>query len=233
MQPLSSAIMPLEPAFALRIVAPAPLTEALSRKVSDIWRAETQRRPHLTNGVIYSLQSHTPAELVIEPVTYSYSLALRRAPDLVAEGLTVRPLAVTGIVICPEGVVLGRRGEDVAVDVGFWELAPSGGLSRPDPLAQVLEELEEELGLGSRHLQGPPTACGLVADHESRVVDIVYQLRTAIPAAEIERIYRAAATDEYAALTIVPPGELAAFIAAHSGHILPAMPDMLRLAHLI
>lgn len=233
MQPLSSATSPLLPTFELRLTAPLKLTAELEWKVDEIWRSEVQKRPHLTNGRIYSLQEYTPSLLVLQPIEYRHALALRRTPILREEGLGIRPLAVTGVLKCPDGVVLGRRSGSVAADNGMWEAAPSGGLGQSDPVAQVLEELREEIGLESQHTQGPVVPCGLVEDCESHAVDIVFLLRTALGSAEIERLHKELGSDEYAALAIIPPENLPAFLAAQGDAVLPALPAMLRLARVL
>ena len=199
-------------------------------RVDEIWELERERRGiHLTNGQIYTLAEFQPDHILINPSEYKYVLAQRRASNLQREGLNIRPLAVTGILICADGLVLGRRGSAVTDDVGLWEPAPAGGLSMPDPKVQVLDELEEELGISKSEVESVQV-CGLVEDVESRVFDIVFRLETSATSQEVRVAYTSRGSDEYADLAIVEFSKVPAFLHDHRNDLLPALQTMLRLA---
>ena len=101
-------------------------------------------------------------------------------------------LAVTGIVTARDGqgheaVVLGKRGASTFIYPHMWEHAPGGGLESTDIYAQLLLEMEEELGLpglvdGSRRdaLLEPPAAgdvLGLTIDPNTPSVDVIIRAR--------------------------------------------------------
>ena len=227
------SVSPLGPKFALRIIEPFQPPKAAEPRVNEIWAAEKLKRgDRLTNGLIYSLSDSRASELVIQPAEYRYVLARRRSPDLVDAGLNIRPLAVTGILLCVDGLVLGRRSAQVASDGGLWEPAPAGGLSRPDPVGQVLDELREELGLEPSQV-AHSEVCGLVEDLPSGVVDIVLRLQTSIGAKEVLNAYEALAIKEYSELAIVPPPDVGVFLKRNEEHLLPALRPMLKLAGLL
>lgn len=227
------AIHTLNPGFKLQFAPPFVVPESISTRLDDIWAEEKGRRgDRLTNGQIYSLYDYSPDCLTLQPAEYRHVLARRRAPDLVDAGLAIRPVAVTGVLLCADGLVLGRRGDQVASDAGLWEPAPAGGLNRPDPAAQVLEELREELGVKSSGV-APPEACGLVEDMESGVHDIVFRLHTTASAEDIRATHKTLGTNEYAELAIVRQPDVAAFLETNHGRLLPALSPMLRLVGLL
>ena len=187
---------PLAQDYTIALGAPWEVPPSIVPRVDEIWELERERRGiHLTNGQIYTLAEFQPDYILIHPSEYKYVLAQRRASNLQREGLSVRPLAVTGILICADGLVLGRRGSAVTDDVGLWEPAPAGGLSIPDPTVQVLEELEEELGISKSEVESVKV-CGLVEDVESRVFDIVFRLETATTSQEVRAAYTSRGSDE-------------------------------------
>jgi 8-oxo-dGTP pyrophosphatase MutT (NUDIX family) len=226
-------VFPLLARYELKIGAPWEPPDAIKARVSDIWAEEKKRRgDQLTNGRIYCLAEHRVDFLLIRPSEYRYVLARRRAPDLIKDGLSIRPLAVTGILLCTDGLVFGRRGDKVAADAGLWEPAPAGGLSRPDPRAQVLEELEEELGLGQSRIV-LCEACGLVEDAPSGVFDVIFRLHTEATAQDVQAGYKTLGSNEYAELAIIRSEDVPAFLRAHHDRLIPALAPMLRLARIL
>jgi hypothetical protein len=199
-------------------------------RVEEIWSSEKkQRGEHLTNGHVYGLTEFRPDYLSIRPSEYRYVLARRRDPSLKNLGLSIQPLAVTGVLLCADGLVLGRRGSGVTDDVGLWEPAPAGGLSQNDPKAQVLEELEEELGIAAATIISIQT-CGLVEDVESGVFDIIFRLDTPATEKDIRAAYEVGGSDEYAELAVIKLSDIRLFLEINQDHLLPALLPMLRTA---
>ncbi len=220
-------IFPLAAAHDLKFATAFEQPAAIEARVDEIWLAEKKKNgERLTNGRIYSLLEHDADFLLIQPSQYRYVLARHHAPDLVAAGLRIQPLGVTAILLCADGLALGRRSDKVSTDSGLWELAPSGGLAQPDPRAQILEELAEELGLEQSRVDRPE-ACGLVEDTQSGVFDIVFRLHTAATGTDIEDAYATMGSNEYAELAIIEPANVQAFLNTHDDHILPALRPML------
>ena len=137
----------------------------------------------LFNGRILSLDTYEATCLSVRPTDYRHFFAGLQIPNL-RPILHIRPLAITGIVCCRDGVVLGRRGAHLAQGAGRWEPVPAGGLEQPDPDAQLLRELEEELGIGpDRVTHRRPVA--LVEDGATDVHDIVFVLDIALDASAV------------------------------------------------
>lgn len=224
---------PLSPDFKREIGPPWTPPISVMPRVEEIWTSEKKKRGgQLTNGRIYGLAEFRPDYLLIYPSEYRYAIARRRDPDLKEFGLSMRPLAVTGILLCADGLIFGRRGSSVANDVGLWEPAPAGGLSQDDPKVQVLEELEEELGITASMIVSAE-ACGLIEDVESGVFDILFRLWTPATELDIRAAHTVRGSDEYAELAIVKPPEVPTFLDAQGERLLPAVRPMLRTAGIL
>jgi hypothetical protein len=117
----------------------------------------------------------------------------------------------------------------VTDDVGLWEPAPAGGLSQNDPKTQVLEELEEELGVAAATVVSAEI-CGLVEDVKSGVFDIVFRLETPATEQDIRTAWAAGGSDEYAELAVVRLSETRLFLETNRDCLLPALLPMLRTA---
>ena len=119
-------------------------------------------------------------------------------------------LAVSGVVICSEGVVLAKRGLEVLQDAGLFELVPSGSVELKDLGGQknileeqLLSELEEEIGLREIDLY-KIEVIGLVNDFSSHVVDVVYELRTNLSARQIKNRWNQTSMTEYVKVCVIP-----------------------------
>lgn len=192
--------------------APAP---AVSHEIDRIWTAEQERRQHtLFNGRILSVREIGAAYIRASVTEYRCFIAQRVRPELFAL-LGVRPLAVSGVLRCADGLVFGRRSAATVQDAGLWEVAPSGGMeesSQGDIRSQILTELREEVGLSAEHVTGIEPFC-VVEDDECHLVDIGAALEA--PGVSTDAVlyaWRSEAGTEYDRLTVVAPGDVPAFI---------------------
>jgi len=202
-----------------------PLRPDLAETVDALWAAELARRPHAFDGPMFSVTHRDGTRIAGQWTTYRRFMARRRQPGL-ADALGVRPLAVTGVLRCRDGIVLGRRGDGVTQAAGAFELAPAGGIAAEavgpdgviDPVRQALTELAEEVGLGASAITAA-APLGLAEDPETGVVDIIVGLWTPARFSEIALIHAQATSAEYATLALVPPDGAEAFLAFPPGAI--------------
>src|SRR5262249_55469071 len=114
-----------------------------------------------------------------------------------------------------------------------WELVPSGGVPGSrlgagdlvDVEGQLLEELEEELGVaraGVRVL----APLGLVEDLDDGVLDVAYRLELAVDANALAGAQRNA---EYSALELVPKEGLVDFLGQAGAALAPTVRPLLSL----
>jgi len=221
-----TAPIPLPGPLTIVDEGPAPpLPPDLADAVDALWAAELAQRPHAFDGPLFSVTRNDGTVIAGQWTTYRRFMARRRQPAL-ADALGVRPLAVTGVLRCRDGIVLGRRGDGVTQAAGAFELAPAGGIAaesvgpdgRIDPVLQALAELTEEVGLGPSAIAAAEPL-GLAEDPETGVTDIIVGLWTPARFSEIALIHAQATSAEYATLALVPPDGAEAFLAFPPGAV--------------
>ena len=196
------------------------LDAALEAEVQALWEAEQARRGgNLFNNRLFSVQTLDEDRIVGRFVEYRLFVAQRAKPALF-ERLGVRPLAVSGLLRCAQGVVFGLRHGATTQESGLWELVPSGGVGpaadagegRVDVRRQLLDELGEEIGLDAGSVTDVRPFC-LVEDTESNVLDIGIELVTVLEAEAIREAHRQRASDDYSDLEVVPVPEIPGIVA--------------------
>jgi 8-oxo-dGTP pyrophosphatase MutT (NUDIX family) len=203
----------LDPDFAI-VTEPMPALAPADRAVIDaIWDEQKRLRGDtLFDGPMWLVAEHSRRRLLLRRASYRYAVARRFDPPL-GKRLGISPAGASGLVLTPDGLVMGKRGPTMMVP-GLWEAAPAGSLAEPDPAALVLAELHEELGLTPGQVAAP-MAVGLAEDTNSGVFDIVFRLDCRLSGATIVETWRALENDEYSELAVVPPDELADFVETH------------------
>jgi len=164
-----------------------PLDEELASEVDEIWANALQyaERPPF-DGSIFNVTRLSSDLIEGNWTTYRRFYAQRRSARL-RDALSIRVLAVTGVILCANQIILGRRSSELEQDRNFWEFVPSGGVERQinqatdliDPSRQVLQELDEELGLSDGDITAAPKFFGIIEDDVESVVDLVYGLKAA------------------------------------------------------
>jgi len=218
------------PTATIEAVGEAPALPAdLAAEIELLWQAEQERRGKtLFDGRILSAVEIGAERISGYVVEYRRFIAQKLRPGLFP-ALRVRPVAVSGLLRCADGILFGRRAEATTQDAGMWELAPSGGLdangldgqSRADLKAQIMAELREEVGLSPEKVFEVMPFC-LVEDSESHVIDIGMRLEAPGLAAEaVLSGHRESASGEYSKLAVVAQANLAEFLARRSPGIVP------------
>jgi hypothetical protein len=224
---------PLTPGFVVEAGLPWHPPAALLPEIEALWgRATSNPETQLTNGELFVLAAIGPERLTIRPSEYRYAVARRMQPALVARGLEVRPIAVTGVVCCADGVLLGHRSSWVANDSGLWEPFPSGGLDRPDPVGQIHTEFEEELGLGAETIARIDCR-GVIEDLETGICDIVFRIEVSAQKSEIVTAHGSIEMPEHDVICVMPPNQLNAFVEQHREEVLPVLEPMLSMVGLL
>jgi hypothetical protein len=211
----------------VRLEPPPVMPAAIFAQVEQIWREEkTRRGDRLFNGRMFSVSSSEPGSIIGWLAEYKCLVAQRREPNLFAT-LRVCPLAVTGLLRCADGIVFGRRTNDIEQDAGLWELVPSGGIDGStanadgsvDLGAQIIKELAEEIGIPAESLMAPPQPFALVHDSDSHVWDMALALRTSLAKSEIVAAFSALGHREHSELEFVTVGRLTEFIGKQNRYL--------------
>lgn len=202
--------------------------KAAERMVAEIWEQQRQKRPHLFDGQIFTVDRMDLGCIVGRYIPYRYFLAQLVEPTLF-EKLHIQVLAVTGALFSPDGLIFGLRNHSLTQHGNYWELVPAGGVDRKSQLEpgqldvnrQLLVELEEEVGLAPGDVFGMKAICQ-ICDHEHHVIDVVVRMETAHSLAEIQARHDALKEPEHEVIRAVAVDALAAFAREASDALLPA-----------
>lgn len=212
----------------IRVIAIAGrLDPELEARVEAIWRdAVRARGDSLFNGRIASVMGISGGRIDVRLDEYRRWIAARTDESL-ASALGVRPLAVSGLFRCADGIVFGRRSRYNTEAVGQWELVPSGGIDAHelspgaviDPVRQVVLELEEELGVPRGEIEVAKPFCVVMGDG-SGVVDLgIEVIAPALCGADILSAHHARGSREYSELLVVSESALREFLASQHRQI--------------
>ncbi|MDF1749157.1 MAG: hypothetical protein P1V34_09830 [Alphaproteobacteria bacterium] len=166
-----------------------------------IWNQLLMEFPHLKKGSILIAKKVDPPIFHVAEAPYQLFAAARRDAEL-ANRLKIQPIAVSGILMCQDGLVLGKRANWVTQYPGFWEMVPSGGVTlqpngNVDIERQIQDELWEEIGISNANIGAP---LGWVYDTESGVIDFVMPISTQLRMSELQKLTR---SDEYSDIKVV------------------------------
>jgi hypothetical protein len=216
--------------------AATPSAAAL-KQVDEIWGSEQQRRDgRLYDGKIFSVIRRDGAEIAGRFVSYRWWIAQHANPELFDE-LAVRPLAVSGLLWLPGGMVFGRRAEHTTEQPGMWELVPSGGIdeSARDDSGKIVAdiglaaELEEELNVPRSAIREMRPMV-IIDDPVSRVCDIAFNIELTLDEPDLLRLFTERKSDEYTELRLVPTADLGSFLEEAGEKIVPGSLATLQVA---
>lgn len=179
--------------------------------VNLIWEnANVQHSFQSTNSKVLHFIERVNNTIVAQVCEYKYFFAQTKQPTLFAS-LNITILAVSGITICRNGIVVGKRSTNLLQDPGYWEFTPSGSISAPDlslnlgsdyARDQIIVELEEELGIKSREIINI-SRVGYIWDTEANVIDLLFVITTTITRRELHSRSTHTIDDEYTEIHVV------------------------------
>jgi len=193
--------------------APSPETRA---EVQGIWESETRLRPGLYNGKVFSMDRIEGSVAHGFMADYAWYVAQLQNPELY-DGLRVRSLAMSGLVVANGHLIFGLRKAGLAVEGGLWELAPSGtmhgGLREPDGSISwrklFAEELREELGIEADPATARPFA--LIENTVTRIWELGIAVESPHGYQDILAAFAANPTPEHTEMAAVPLADAARF----------------------
>jgi hypothetical protein len=199
----------------------------INKKINSIWDIESKKRDgFIFNKKILSAVTITDRCIYAKITEYRNFIAQKICPELF-ETLQVKPIAVSGILKCPDGLLFGLRASSLTQDPGLWELLPSGGIDPEssidtfpdvDHIAQLLIELQEEVGLTANNISHI-SPLYFVNDSKSHVIDIVSLLECPLTFKEINKIYSSHKQQEVDDIKLVAADDLAYFIESQGDQI--------------
>jgi hypothetical protein len=220
--------MPVRPDLVVTVEPTLPLVPpVLEDAVVRCWEAAQQRAGgRLFDGTVFSVTRLGAGEIAARAVPYRLAVAAYADPSLAA-ALDIRPLAVCGVLRMRDGVLFGRRQTGATYEAGLWQMPPAGSVdpsarrgSVIDAEAMIRDELREEIGLSWDRVSGCRPFC-VVTHPGSLVHDLGFVMATEAGFAEVQALAAALPVAEYSELVAVPDSELAAFLDARKGQVVP------------
>ncbi len=202
--------------------------ERTMAEVDRLWAEACGARPDLFNGRVLSADHISPECILGHWTDYKFAYAQFKKPELF-NLLGLRPLAVCGVVRCPDGIVFGQRSADAVYQAGMWQCPPAGSVEQRcgeddqvDLRGQLLAEFEEELGL-ARQSAGSITPLAAVEHPGTHVVDVGFGIETIVPGSGIVDAQRSApGSHEYARIVVVAAGQLQQRLENWAGALVPS-----------
>ena len=195
-------------------------SQEIENAVNLIWEnAIIKQDFHLTNSKVLRFIKKLNNNIIAQVCEYKYFYAQSKQPNLFAT-LNITILAVSGITICGNGIVVGKRSANSLQDAGYWELTPSGSIGAPDislklgtdyAKDQVIVELEEEIGILRREI-GKISLIGYLRDTEAHVIDLLFLITTAISRKELYSRSLHTINDEYTEIHVIDLRLVAIFL---------------------
>ncbi|MXP65964.1 hypothetical protein E0493_21690 [Roseomonas sp. M0104] len=219
--------------------APPPVPPDLQPLLEAHWQAAQEKAGgRLFDGPVFTLTSVSPARLEGAFVRYKALVAQTREPALFAR-LGLRALSVCGVLECADGIVLGRRGGGATYQPGMWQLPPAGSVdasarqgTRIDARAQILSELEEEVGLSAAEVEAATPFC-LVVHPGTHYHDLGIRLRTPLRGEQVLARQEKVTHREYLELRILPHQDLPGFLDGLAGQVVPTTRILLQRLQLL
>jgi len=219
-----------------RVVRDLPaLTPALEAEIDALWQAAQARTGGvLFNGPVFSVDAITPHLLSGHLTEFRRIVAQMERPEL-HDALLVRPLAVCGVLICVDGVVMGRRPARAVYQASMWQLPPAGSVDTGalraagwlDLQFQLFTELREELGLPRESIT-ELRPLSLVEHPGSHVLDLGFLLRTSLEGRAVLAAHAGFGNAEYQDLHVVPLDALPTRLGALGESLAPSARVFLR-----
>lgn len=214
--------------IVLQAEAPAPVSRDTNTRIEELWQAALRDASStLYDGPLYSVVELHPNQITVSRTSYRKFIAQSLDRNLF-DDLQIRPIAVTAVLSCVDGLIFGRRSSKVAFDKNMWELGPSGTLDDEamqangtlDYLTVLEQELAEELGLTNIDT----SLAHLLAVHEDTVLkafDVAVRVRTSLTERDVLSAFATRPTTEYTDIKIVPATAFSDFASACAEDITP------------
>ena len=182
----------------------------IERLVDKIWETAIKQNPtSLRDSLILIYCGYEKGVIKTRLCNYRFYYAQHQVPELYTS-LGLNSLAVSGVLTCKNGIVIGKRGFEMLQDAGLFELVPSGAFdyhhfksNSKNIESQIISELEEEIGLYKSDLNKVKIV-SIVTNSKLHVVDLVFDLRTGLRAKEIKNRWQSIENREYSKIYVIP-----------------------------
>ena len=200
-----------------------PLRDDHQRLAEQIW---AKKPDHIFNGELLVHHKTDVSDPVIELSGYFTEYRFYYAQKQSGHSFGLTPLAVSGLIICEDHLMLARRASHMTSYPGMLELVPSGGLDRACALengtVDFRQKLREEFAEETRQpanaiLSVEPFA--LIHDLADPALDIACRLTLSIGREQL--VESLAQSEEYDDPVAVPLADLQNWLTNNEDELIP------------
>lgn len=173
----------------------------LEKRIENLWVAKKRLYPNLFNGRVFTVTLIFPHQITGYWTEYRYVSAQMENKEF-NEFLCLKPLAVTGLIFCDNGFILGKRNSNSVYLPNYWQCAPAGSVeSRHEEKTvnlheQLFVEAREELGLKKDFFSNSRIL--IATQHpEKGIIDIGIMLKTHLNFQQIYNYWQKKGNSEY------------------------------------
>ncbi len=218
---------------AISISSIKPINKDIDKKVNDIWVSKRKYNKYLYDSEIISVLEINNYKIQGFKSSYKNFVA-QQNNCIVHKSIKIRPLAISGILLCEEGVVFGRRSNESFQGAGQIELCPSGAVDVDvvctkfgvDVLRQLYSELSEELGIDGNFIS-KILPLGVIEDLSSGVIDLCAIIFLDISFDELTVKYKINQNFEYSEIFLVKKFEFEKFIINNKNNLVNVSKEIL------
>ncbi len=154
----------------------------INKKIEYIWNLKKRENPNLFNGRVFTVTNLSDIKITGFWTEYKFIVAQMKNHQFYQE-LNLQPLAITGLIRCPEGFILGKRNNHAIYMSNYWQTCPAGSIESRNQdnninlIDQLFAELQEELGLDKTYFQ-QPILINATTHPETHIIDLGFSLKT-------------------------------------------------------
>jgi hypothetical protein len=132
--------------------------------------------------------------------------------------IELKPLAISGLAKCSDGIIIGKRAASVSSMCGLWEFCPSGGVNAEhvstdgdvDVYSVILSELLDEVGIPKDFVKSIRISEGY-ENVFSGLLDLIADMEIDLSADQVISLHKKTATREYDEIRVIKEEEIKAF----------------------
>ena len=194
-----------------------PLPPEISKIVDALWEESVSHNPRLFDEQIFSFLKYDNYSIEGHFAPYRRLRAVSSNPTLRDE-IKLRPLAISGVAKCPDGIIVGKRAASVSSMCGQWEFCPSGGINAEhvsttgdvDFYSLILSELLDEVGIPKDFVK----SIGISEGYEnisSGLLDLIADMEIDLSSDQVINLHKMNATNEYDEIRVIKEKDIKAF----------------------
>ena len=194
-----------------------PLPPEISKIVDALWDESVSHNSGLFDDRIFSFSNFDTFAIEGHFVPYRHLRAISSNPALKHQ-IKLRPLAISGVAKCSDGIIIGKRAAGVSSMRGLWEFCPSGGINAEhvstagdvDFHSLILSELLDEVGIQKDFVKNICISEGY-ENISSGLLDLVADMEIDLSSDQVINLHRQNATDEYDEIRVISEKDIKAF----------------------